>query len=211
MHSKHNLLTAGLHIGEAKKALLLLHGRGGSAQDILSLTNYLQVADYALLAPQATGNTWYPQSFLAPREHNEPALSSALEVVKAITTDIVQAGIPKENIFILGFSQGACLTLEFAANNAGKWGGFIAFTGGLIGDTPNTDRYYGHFEQTPIFIGSSNPDPHVPVLRVEESARLLASMGASVTKKIYPNMGHTINKEEIEAANNLLNAASTNA
>lgn len=184
----------------ATKALIMVHGRGASAEDILSLAKWFPVGDYALLAPQATNHTWYPQSFLAPPAQNEPWLSSALDLLKKMTDQLQQQGIAREHIYFLGFSQGACLTLEFIARNAARYGGAVAFTGGLIGDRLYPENYQGTFEGTPVFIGSSNPDFHVPVARVKESAALLQSMGADVTEKIYDNMGHTIIEDEIRLA-----------
>lgn len=199
MH-KENIITAGKPVAEATKALVMVHGRGASAEDILSLAKWFPVGDYALLAPQATNHTWYPQSFLAPPEQNEPWLSSALDLLKKMTDQLQQQGIAREHIYFLGFSQGACLTLEFIARNAARYGGAVAFTGGLIGDRLYPENYQGTFEGTPVFIGSSNPDFHVPVARVKESTALLQSMGAEVTEKIYDNMGHTIIEDEIRLA-----------
>jgi len=184
----------------------MLHGRGAHAQDILSLADYLDVQDFALIAPQATNNTWYPYSFLAPQAQNEPWLSSALSIMKDIIADLNQAGITNEHIYLLGFSQGACLTLEFAARNATKYGGIIAFTGGLIGDKIHPENYSGNFAGTPVFIGSSNPDFHVPVERVYATTNILKNMDAEVTEKIYNNMGHTINEDELQHANSILKA-----
>lgn len=203
MHQK-NYITAGKKIDEARKGLIMLHGRGASAEDILRLVPYLQVDDYAILAPQATNHTWYPYSFLVPREQNEPWLTSALEVVGELVTEFNNAGIPNDQIFFLGFSQGACLTLDYVARNARQWGGAVAFTGGLIGKTIDEKLYSGNFSGTPIFIGTSDPDVHVPVERVESSVKLLKSLNASVALKIYPNMGHTISEDEIENANRLI-------
>jgi phospholipase/carboxylesterase len=203
MHQK-QLITAGKDLQEAKKALIMLHGRGASAEDIIGLAPNLQVKDYALIAPQATNYTWYPYSFLAPPTQNEPWLSSALAVLKEVVQDLNQAGISDQNIYFAGFSQGACLTLEFVTRNARRWGGAAAFTGGLIGDRIYTENYKGDFAGMPVFIGTSDPDPHVPVERVRESAVILKSMKAAVTEKIYPNMGHTINRDEIEKANSLI-------
>jgi phospholipase/carboxylesterase len=170
----------------------------------LSLANYLNVAQFTLLAPQATGNTWYPNSFLAPPFTNEPWLSSAISLVDDITNDIVENGVSYDNIFFLGFSQGACLTLEYVTRNAMKYGGVVAFTGGLIGDKIYEQNYTGDFGSTPVFIGTSDPDPHVPVQRVLDSVKILKNMNAQVTDKIYKNMGHTINEDEIETVNNLI-------
>ena len=182
----------------------MIHGRGGSAEDILSLAAHLHVKDFALLAPQATNNSWYPLSFLARPEDNEPWLSSALTILKETVTEIENAGITKENIYFLGFSQGACLTLEFVTRNATAWGGVVAFTGGLIGDKIYPANYKGDFANTPVFIGSSNPDPHVPVERVYATSNILKQMNANLTEKVYDNMGHTINQDEIEKANALV-------
>lgn len=203
IHSK-KIIKAGAPLSGAKKALIMIHGRGGSAGDILSLAQYLNVKDFALLAPQARDNTWYPYSFMAPVSQNEPWLSSALALVKETVDEIIAEGISAENVYLLGFSQGACLTLEFAARNAMKLGGVVAFTGGLIGERINPAKYAGDFKNTPVFIGSSNPDPHVPVERVDESVEILKNMNADVTKKIYNGMGHTISEDEIELANELV-------
>ena len=182
----------------------MLHGRGGSAEDILSLASYLNVKDFSLIAPQATDNTWYPYSFLAPPSQNEPWLSSALNILKELLTDLTSQGIATHNIYFTGFSQGACLTLEFVTRNANHYGGVAAFTGGLIGDKIYTENYKGDFKNTPVFIGTSNPDPHVPVERVKASTKILTGMNAAVTEKIYNNMGHTINQDEIEIANKIV-------
>ncbi len=201
---KKNVVTAGARIEEAEKALIMIHGRGGSAEDILSLAAHLQVKDFALLAPQATGNTWYPYSFMAPPVQNEPWLSSALSLLKGVVSDTSEQGIAVENIYFLGFSQGACLTLEFVTRNAQKYGGVAAFTGGLIGDKIYPENYSGDFAATPVFIGSSNPDPHVPVERVYATSNILKAMHADVTEKVYNNMGHTINQDEIDLVNKLI-------
>jgi phospholipase/carboxylesterase len=200
MHTK-QIIRTGKQTGEATKALVMLHGRGAGAEDILGLANYLPVKDFALFAPQATNNTWYPYSFLTAPKDNEPWLSGALALVKETVADIVAEGIQPENIYFLGFSQGACLTLEFVARNATRYGGVAAFTGGLIGDKIYDQNYNGDFGGTPIFIGTSDPDPHVPVERVHASAEILNGMNAQVTKKIYKNMGHTISEDEINVAN----------
>lgn len=203
MHQK-KIITAGKKISEAKKAVIMLHGRGASAQDILSLSDHLNVADFAIIALQATNHTWYPYSFLSAPSQNEPWLSSAIQVIGELVQDIVAQGISKENIYFVGFSQGACLTLEYITRNADKWGGAVAFTGGLIGDQLYKQRYAGDFKGTPVYIGTSNPDPHVPVQRVQESEAVLKSMGAEVTVDIFPNMGHTISQEEVNKANKLV-------
>ena len=203
MHNK-NIIAAGKELNVAGKVLIMLHGRGASAEDILSLASHLEVKDFSLLAPQATNNTWYPYSFLTPPTQNEPWLSSALDLVKELVTDLYSKGIPSENIYFLGFSQGACLTLEFVTRNANKYGGVVAFTGGLIGDKIYGANYKGDFKGTPVFIGTSSPDPHVPVERVYATTHILRDMNAVVTEKIYDNMGHTISQDEIDNANKLV-------
>jgi phospholipase/carboxylesterase len=203
MHQK-NIVTAGKELTASGKVLVMLHGRGGTAEDILSLASHLDVKDFSLIAPQATNNAWYPYSFMATPAQNEPWLSSALDLVKSIVDDLYQEGIPSHNIYFTGFSQGACLTLEFVTRNANKYGGVAAFTGGLIGDVIYPENYTGDFRGTPVFIGTSDPDPHVPVGRVNATSNILKNMNARVTEKIYSNMGHTINGDEIELANKLI-------
>ncbi|MBZ4189885.1 alpha/beta hydrolase [Niabella beijingensis] len=199
-----NLTTSGTELGKASRALILLHGRGSSAGDILSLAGYLNLKATALLAPQAANHTWYPHSFMAPAKDNEPWLSSAITIVKQTVDTALKAGIPEKNIYFLGFSQGACLTLEYIARHAQHYGGAVAFTGGLIGDQLYTENYKGDFKQTPVFIGTSDPDFHVPVERVHETTRVLTQMNAAVTEKVYPNMGHTISEDEINLANRIV-------
>lgn len=198
------IITAGVPLAEAKKALIMIHGRGAGSHDILSIAKYLDVQDFALVAPQAENRTWYPYSFLVPIAENEPSFSKSLDTIHQVVVAIQQNGIEKENIYFLGFSQGACLALEFTARNASKYGGVVAFTGGLIGDKVYEEHYKGNFENTPIFIGTSDPDFHVPVERVNASETLLKKLGATVTKKIYPDMGHTISQDEIDLANQLI-------
>ena len=203
MHKK-NIQAAGKPLKEAKKVLIMVHGRGADARDILGLATHFNVSDYALLAPEATNHTWYPYSFMAKPEQNEPWLSSALDLLKEMLDDVTKQGITAENIYFLGFSQGACLTLEFVTRHAQKFGGIAAFTGGLIGDKINEENYSGDFNGTPIFIGTGNPDPHVPIERVHESVRILEKMNATVNLEIYDGRPHTINQEEIEEANRLI-------
>ena len=203
MHKK-NIITRGKKIPGAKKALIMLHGRGGTAEDILGFAAHLNVDEYALFAPEATGNSWYPLSFLALPEQNEPWLSSAINLIKELVDDIIAQGIPANNIYFTGFSQGACLSLEFVARHATKYGGVAAFTGGLIGNKIYQENYSGDFKGTPVFIGSSDPDMHVPVERIHATTQILQNMHADVTEKIYKNMGHTINEDEIKHANRLI-------
>ncbi|MCP9200819.1 dienelactone hydrolase family protein [Gramella sp. GC03-9] len=203
MHTK-NIITGGKKISEASKVLILLHGRGGNAQNILSLANDLKTTDFALFAPQATNNTWYPYSFLAPPSQNEPWLSSGLDIVYKLLEEVKAEGIASEDIYFGGFSQGACLTAEFVTRNAEKFGGVVLFTGGLIGDKIYSENYNGNFNGTPVFIGSGNPDAHVPVERVKETQKIMESMNAKVNVAIYDNRPHTISQDEIEKANQLV-------
>ncbi|OQP48097.1 phospholipase [Niastella yeongjuensis] len=205
MHTFH-FDFVGEGIPPAQHAMILLHGRGASAEDILQLADALPVRDFALFAPKATNHTWYPFPFLAPPQHNEPWLSSALDVVGRMVKEVKNRGIAEDDIWFAGFSQGACLMLEFLARNAAPYAGALAFTGGLIGDQIYTQNYKGDFGHMPIFIGSSDPDPHVPVERVLESATVLQHMNAIVTTKIYPLMGHTIGQEELKDATALLSS-----
>lgn len=200
MHRK-KIMTAGKALNEATKALIMIHGRGADARDILGLASHLNVSEYALVAPEATNNTWYPYSFLAEPAQNEPWLSSALDLMKETVKEITSQGISAENIYFLGFSQGACLTLEFVARNAQQFGGVAAFTGGLIGDKIEEENYSGDFNQTPIFIGTGNPDPHVPLDRVNESVSILKKMNAKVELQVYEGRPHTISHDEVEMAN----------
>ena len=200
MHQK-NIISAGKQLSATGKVLIMLHGRGGSADDILSLASHFNVDDFTLLAPQATNNSWYPYSFLAPPAQNEPWLSSALTILEEMLQELYSKGIASENVYFTGFSQGACLTMEFVTRNANRYGGIAAFTGGLIGDKIYKENYKGDFQGTPVFIGTSNPDAHVPVERVYATANILKDMNAAVTEKVYANMGHTINQDEIEMAN----------
>lgn len=203
MHQK-NIITAGQPLAPNNKVLIMIHGRGGTAEDILSLSSYLNVKDFSFLAPQATGHSWYPYSFLMPPSSNEPWLSSAIGLLEELVDDITARGIATEQIYFLGFSQGACLTLEFVTRHAQRYGGVVAFTGGLIGDTIYAGNYQGDFHNTPVFIGTSNPDPHVPVQRVHDTTSLMKNMHAHVTEKIYNGMGHTINQDELDLANKLI-------
>lgn len=206
MEKKHNLnlKISGTPINKAKKALILLHGRGSKAEEVLTVSNLFNIKDYALLAPQATFDMWYPYSFIYPTEVNEPWLSSALNIIKQTLEKVLSTGIKSKDIYFFGFSQGACLLLEFLARNAQKYGGAIAIIGGLIGDKLNLNNYKGDFEQTPILIATSNPDIHVPVDRVKISAKIIKDMNANVIEKIYDKKGHTIIQEHIDIANEFI-------
>jgi predicted esterase len=199
------------HFGEplesAQGVVILLHGRGGSAEDILSLAQPLYRAQLAYLAPQAAGHSWYPNSFLAPIEQNQPWLDSALRKVEAIVQLVLDTGIPTERILLGGFSQGACLSTEFVASHPQRYAGLIALTGGLIGP-PGTDLTHpGSLAGMPAFLGSGDPDPHVPFERVQESAAILTAMGGSVTVRRYPGRPHTITPEELDFSRRLLHDA----
>ena len=195
------ITTSGTPLKDAAKAIIMLHGRGAAPQDIISLKRYLKLDGMAILAPEATNNSWYPYSFMAPVAQNQPALDSALTIIGDIVTEIEAAGIAPENIYFAGFSQGACLTLEYTARNAKRYGGIIALTGGLIGQELVKGNYKGDFNQTPLFISTGNPDPHVPVSRVEESIEVFKSLNAAVTSEIYSGRPHTISAEEIKVVN----------
>lgn len=190
-------LNAGKPLAQAKTAMILLHGRGGSAEDILTLADEFPAPEMAFLAPQAAGYTWYPNRFTAPLASNEPFLSSALERVDNLVQEVLTAGIAPEKLVLLGFSQGACLALEVAARHARRYGGMIALSGGLIGEKLIPATYTGNFAGAPVFLGCSDVDPHIPLARVHESSTLLKTLGATVTERIYPGMGHTVNQDEI--------------
>ena len=205
VHQGQPIYAAGKVLSEAKGALILVHGRGATAQDILALAGELAHPDLAYLAPQAAGNTWYPHSFLMPLAQNEPYLSSALQRVGEVVAQVEAAGIPAERIILGGFSQGACLASEFVARNTRRYGGLLVFSGGLIGPPGTSREYDGSLADTPIFLGCSDVDFHIPKERVTESAEVFQRMGAQVTAKLYPNMGHTIIEDELKYARQIVN------
>jgi predicted esterase len=198
------VLTAGRELAEARFGAILVHGRGGSAEGMLELAGALASEGAAWIAPQADGGQWYPNSFLAPIESNEPWLSASLALVGRLMARCGDAGLPPERIALVGFSQGACLASEFAARNARRYGGLVVLSGGLIGP-PGTPRdYAGSLDGTPVLLGCSDVDPHIPVARVQETARVLGAMGGEVDERIYPGMGHTVVDDEIAAARRIL-------
>jgi phospholipase/carboxylesterase len=202
MH-KYQVLEKGKPLAEAKKAIILLHGRGADAEDIISLADEFCDETFYIAAPQATNNAWYPYSFLSPESSNEPWLTSAVQTVKRLLEEIT-VYVPAGNIYISGFSQGACLTLEVAARYAIRYAGIIAFSGGLIGESIRTEKYRGNFEGTKVFIGNSDKDPHIPLIRSQESGNIMKQMGADVTMKVYPDMQHTIILDEIETVKKMM-------
>jgi predicted esterase len=207
LHDPTRVLTAGAPLASARAAAILLHGRGGSADDIASLATVLAADGLAFLIPEATGHTWYPQRFLAPLAANEPWLTSALGVVTALVGQATGAGLPLSRIVIGGFSQGACLALEAVARRPARYGAVLAFSGGLIGppELPRPPVPPGAtLGGAPVFIGCGDQDAHIPVASVEASADVLRRLGAAVDVRIYPGMGHTINQDEIAAARALL-------
>ena len=189
---------AGEPVSRARAAMLMVHGRGASAEDILALSNQLAQPGFAYFAPQAAENTWYLNRFLVPLADNEPWLSSALKFVGDVLTEIVNAGIPAERIMLLGFSQGACLALEFAARNARRYGGIVGLSGALIGPDDTPRDYKGSLAGTPVFLGCSDVDFHVPRERVDQTAEVLRRLSGEVTERLYPNMDHSVNQDEID-------------
>lgn len=196
-HASQPLETAGPPLAQARAAAVLIHGRGADAPSILRLAEAIDVPDCAWLAPQAANNTWYPQRFLAPFADNEPYLSSALNRIGALVEQIRAAGVPDARIALIGFSQGACLATEYAARNARRWGVIGGLSGGLIGPSGTVFEYPGSLDDTPVLLGCSDVDPHIPVERVHETRDALQALGARVDERIYPGMGHTVNDDEI--------------
>ena len=199
-HQNQAIVTTGKPLADARAAMILLHGRGATAESILTLADELNQPDFAYLAPQAAGYTWYPYSFLSPMPQNEPGITSGIAVVEALVEQIVSDGIPYQQIMIGGFSQGACLALEFVARHARRYGGVLGYSGGLIGPDSTPRDYPGSLGDTPIFLGCSDIDAHIPKARVELTADVLRKLGGQVSMRLYPGMGHTINQDEIEAS-----------
>jgi phospholipase/carboxylesterase len=203
-HKNQPVVERGSPLEKARGAVILVHGRGASTADILGLADELQLPELAYLAPEAAGHAWYPYSFLAPLARNEPWLTSALNLLGTIVERVLDAGVPRNKIAVMGFSQGACLSTEFVARNPDRYAALVAFTGGLIGPEGTVFNYSGDLAGTPCFFGSSDPDPHVPWNRVDESASVLSKLGGTVTLRCYPGMPHTINNDEIVEARKLL-------
>ena len=205
-HQGQPVLTAGEPLDRAQAAMIMVHGRGATAESILTLADELAQPGFIYLAPQAAGNTWYPNSFLAPIPSNEPGISSGLAVIAGLLDHLAEAGIPAERTMLLGFSQGACLTLEFTARHARRYGGVAGLSGGLIGPDGTPRDYAGSLAGTPIFLGCSDVDFHIPKERVEHSAEVLQRLGGDVTTRLYPGMGHMVNQDEINFVQKMMAA-----
>jgi predicted esterase len=205
-HAGQPIRRSGIDPESARLAVILVHGRGGSPDDVLALADEFRLADVTFLAPAAAGGTWYPYSFLAPIDTNEPGISSGLSVLAGLIDSLGEQGIPPQRVALLGFSQGACLSLEFAARHARRYAAVIGLSGGVIGPPGMPRAYSGTLDGTPVFLGCSDIDPHIPLERVHESADIFRKLGASVDERIYPGMGHTVNDDEIEAVRTLLKA-----
>ena len=213
-HRDAAIYYAGRPLGQSPNAMIMLHGRGSNADNILSLAPEFQRPQWTYLAPHAIGNTWYPYPFMTPMQQNEPYLSSALQLIQNLLLRLADVGILPMNTVILGFSQGACLATEFAARHAQLYGGIVGLSGGLIGP-PGTPRDYpGAMLGTPVFLGCSDRDAHIPLARVQETTTVFTQMGADVVERIYPGLGHTVNADELANVTALLDrvaAAPTDA
>jgi predicted esterase len=206
-HKDSLVQTQGASVADAQGVVILIHGRGASARDILTLAVEFDLPKLAYIAPQAAGNSWYPSSFLAPRDQNEPWLTSALTRLHSIVQELEDAGLSTEKIAVAGFSQGACLATEYVASYPNRYAALIAFTGGLIGPPGADLAHPGNLAGTPALFASGDPDPHVPWARVQESAEVLGAMGAEVTTRRYPGRGHTVSPEEVLLARQMLQTA----
>lgn len=203
-HAGEPVATAGAPLGTSAAVMIMVHGRNAAPANILDLVPRFARPDFTYLAPAAAGGTWYPFSFMAEREKNEPGLSSGLWVLEHLVADVVARGISADHMILLGFSQGACLTSEFAVRHAARYGGVVAYSGGVIGEPGTTWNNPGSFDGTPVFLGCSDVDAHVPKTRVDESAAVFKRMGAAVTERIYPGMGHLVNDDEIAFTTDLM-------
>ena len=198
------IAASGAPLGRATAAMIMMHGRGASAESILDFADVFAQPDIAYLAPQAPGSTWYPYSFMAPFEQNEPALSQALATVARTVSHVAGHGFAPERLVLMGFSQGGCLTLEYAARNAQRYGGVVGLSAGLIGPPGAPRDYPGSLSGTPVLIGCSDIDSHIPLARVQESTAVLRRLGGDLTERIYPGMGHTINDDEVKHVRSIL-------
>ncbi|MBA3873532.1 MAG: alpha/beta hydrolase [Anaerolineae bacterium] len=205
-HQGQPIRYTGVGLEHAKAVMIMLHGRGATAEDILTLTSEFNQSGFLYIAPQAAGYQWYPNRFMMPIATNEPYLSSALKLVDDNVNAVVAAGIPKTKIVLLGFSQGACLALEYVARNPQRYGGIAGLSGGLIGDVIR--EYHGSMDETPMFLGCSDKDMHIPKERVIESAAVFRGLGANVIDRLYPNMGHTVNEDELETVSRMMASVS---
>ncbi|MFC7156457.1 alpha/beta hydrolase [Halomarina halobia] len=208
-HQGQPLASAGTPLDAADAAVVLVHGRGATAESILEMAAEFHARGVAYLAPQAAGNSWYPYSFLAPMERNEPGLSSGLRAVGEGVETAADAGVPPERVVLVGFSQGACLASEFVARNARRYGGLAVLSGGLIGSGGTPRDYDGSLDGTPVFLGCSDDDPHIPLERVTETTRVLENLNGDVTERIYPGMGHGVNRDELDAVGGLVAGVAT--
>jgi predicted esterase len=203
-HGSQPVLRHGPDARHARLAIILVHGRGGSAEDLLALAGELAFDDILYVAPQAANHTWYPYSFLAPMAQNEPGLTSGLNRISSLLDSLRSDGLPPQRVGLMGFSQGACLSLEYAARYARRYAAIIGLSGGVIGPPGTPRNYTGSLDGTPVFLGCSDVDPHIPLDRVHESADVFRALNAVVDERIYPGMGHLVNEDEIEAVRALL-------
>jgi predicted esterase len=205
-HAGEPLRTAGAPLETARAAVVAVHGRGASAESILTLAPALQVEGVAYVAPQAAGGAWYPYGFMSPMPLNEPGITSGMAAITRAIGRVAAAGIPAERTVLLGFSQGACLASEYVARHARRWGGLAGLSGGLIGPDGTPRDYAGALDGTPVFLGCSDVDPHIPAERVRETAEVLARLGGAVDARLYPGMGHIVNEDELGAVRGILRA-----
>ncbi len=203
-HQDQQIVTGGVSLDDAEVAMILTHGRGASAQSMMLFAEEFERNDIHYRAVQASGHTWYPRSFMAPKEMNQPGISSGLQAIYDQIAEINNTSISTDKIVLLGFSQGACLTTEFAARHPQRYGGVVGFSGGLIGEEIDPANYSGSLEQTPVFLGCSDRDPHIPQERVDTTEHVFQQLDANVTKKIYKGMGHTVNQDEISHVDTIL-------
>jgi len=203
-HGGQPVLTRGRPLGEGRAAMIMIHGRGAGPENILELAGVLAHPEFTYLAPAAAGGTWYPFSFMAETEQNEPGITSGLGAIHTVVEHVVGKGIPTSRIMLLGFSQGACLASTYAVRHAARYGGVIGYSGGLIGPPGTAWEFDGKFEGAPVFLGCSDVDAHVPAARVRESSAVFRSMGADVTERIYPGMGHLVNEDELKFTRELM-------